>query len=391
MRLVIGGAFQGKTDYVKAKYQIEDAWICRGGYPLLGQDCPAQTGSGCAAGSDNSGGGGKCIIGSRWKCISGLHNIIRRMMYRDPMSDPCGEAAQPAGDAQQEIIRAQERQPGSAQPENALRYIRSLIRDNPDVILICDEVGGGIVPVDKEERDYRECVGRVLCELAKEAESVERVYCGIGQTIKRTVRAAFIRHGATRGNLESRYVGTTDEPLCDEGRAAIERGRQRGIYPDVRQVIVSPMTRCLQTASLIYPGIGPQTESRFRETDFGLFEYKNHEELMADGSLRNPYQAWIDSGGQLPFPEGESRTEASARSCEAFEQLLPSLTEDTAFIVHGGTVMSILSQYAEPHKEYYAYRCDPGGGYLCKLEITGDGRLYRMTVEQELAAEHITV
>ena len=371
MRLVIGGAFQGKTDYVKAKYHIEDACICRDGYPLSEQDCLAQTDSGCAAGSDNSGGVGKCIAESRWKCIIGLHNIIRQTMYCDPMSNPCGEAAQP----------------GSAQPENALRYIRSLMQDNPDVILICDEVGGGIVPVDKEERAYRECVGRVLCELAKEAESVERVYCGIGQTIKRTVRAAFIRHGATRGNLEKRYTGTTDEPLCDEGRAAIERGRQGGIYPDVRQVVVSPMTRCLQTATLIYPGIGPQPESQLRETDFGLFEYKNHEELMADENCRDKYQAWIDSGGRLPFPEGESMAQTADRCCRAFERLLPALTGDTAFIVHGGTVMSILSQYAEPHKEYYDYRCDPGTGYLCKLEITGDGRLYRMTVEKEIGTK----
>ena len=27
----------------------------------------------------------------------------------------------------------------------------------------------------------------------------------------------FIRHGATKGNLEKRYIGRTDEPLCDIG------------------------------------------------------------------------------------------------------------------------------------------------------------------------------
>ena len=36
------------------------------------------------------------------------------------------------------------------------------------------------------------------------------------------VRVILIRHGKTRGNLEGRYVGRTDEPLCPEGVAALE-------------------------------------------------------------------------------------------------------------------------------------------------------------------------
>ena len=34
------------------------------------------------------------------------------------------------------------------------------------------------------EREYRERLGRMLVEIAKRAESVERVFCGIGQRIK---------------------------------------------------------------------------------------------------------------------------------------------------------------------------------------------------------------
>ena len=31
------------------------------------------------------------------------------------------------------------------------------------------------------------------------------------------MKLTFIRHGKTQGNLESRYVGRTDQPLCAEG------------------------------------------------------------------------------------------------------------------------------------------------------------------------------
>ena len=33
------------------------------------------------------------------------------------------------------------------------------------------------------------------------------------------ISLVFIRHGATKGNLEKRYIGISDEPLCDVGVA----------------------------------------------------------------------------------------------------------------------------------------------------------------------------
>ena len=54
------------------------------------------------------------------------------------------------------------------QGQDAKTVIMSYIDKNPDCILICDEIGNGIVPVDAFERQYREQVGRILVEVAKE-------------------------------------------------------------------------------------------------------------------------------------------------------------------------------------------------------------------------------
>ena len=62
--------------------------------------------------------------------------------------------------------------------------IKKMINDYPDAVIISDEVGNGIVPIDKNERLIREKIGRVQCLLAEEAEEVIRVICGIGQRIK---------------------------------------------------------------------------------------------------------------------------------------------------------------------------------------------------------------
>ena len=54
----------------------------------------------------------------------------------------------------------------------------------PQGVLICDEVGSGVVPTDPEDRAWREAVGRICCELAPHAEAVYRVTCGLGMRLK---------------------------------------------------------------------------------------------------------------------------------------------------------------------------------------------------------------
>ena len=62
--------------------------------------------------------------------------------------------------------------------------ISAFVKKNADSIIICDEIGNGIVPMDPFERVYRERTGRILVKLAEDAEEVERVVCGIAQKIK---------------------------------------------------------------------------------------------------------------------------------------------------------------------------------------------------------------
>lgn len=51
-------------------------------------------------------------------------------------------------------------------------------------IILCQEVGCGVVPLDPEDRRWREAVGRVCVRLAREADTVVRLVCGIPQVLK---------------------------------------------------------------------------------------------------------------------------------------------------------------------------------------------------------------
>ena len=173
-----------------------------------------------------------------------------------------------------------------------------------------------------------------------------------------------IRHGMTPGNAEHRYIGRqTDEPLSEDGRQQLEKRKDQWAQVcrtwDMPYVFVSPMLRCRQTAEILFPQI-PQIEiDPWREMDFGEFEGRNYAQLNGDPR----YQAWIDSGGTLAFPGGESREAFMATEDNGMiQEPLP-----VAAVVHGGTIMALLSHYCGG--DYFSYQVKNAEGYHLRLSL----------------------
>ena len=59
-----------------------------------------------------------------------------------------------------------------------------ILDKNRDLIIVCDEIGCGLVPTDAFEREYRESVGRICTELVKYTDEVYRVTCGAGVRLR---------------------------------------------------------------------------------------------------------------------------------------------------------------------------------------------------------------
>ena len=127
MKLIIGGTAQGKLEYVLLKHDVQKNMVWDS---VLPNDMKLN---------------GNIVI------INHFHQWVKSRM----ISGGC--------------------------PEDE---IMSFLDCNEDCIIICDEIGNGIVPIDPFEREYRERTGRILVQLAKRAEEVERIICGIGQKIK---------------------------------------------------------------------------------------------------------------------------------------------------------------------------------------------------------------
>lgn len=68
--------------------------------------------------------------------------------------------------------------------ERAEELAEDMIERNPGLILVCSEIGCGLVPADPFDRMYREETGRICTKLALFSERIDRVVCGIGTRIK---------------------------------------------------------------------------------------------------------------------------------------------------------------------------------------------------------------
>ena len=169
-----------------------------------------------------------------------------------------------------------------------------------------------------------------------------------------------IRHGKTEANERRLYCGSTDLSLSEAGRQELS-----GIHYDIRNVrfLTSGMKRANETMELLFPGVPYETDPRFREVDFGIFEMHSYDELKEDPA----YQAWITGDNQINVPPGgESGAQMTRRVLEAFSRL----SGDTCLVTHGGVIAAIMAELF-PEEGKHRYRWQPQNG--CGYEITEHG------------------
>lgn len=181
------------------------------------------------------------------------------------------------------------------------------------------------------------------------------------------MKIILIRHGKTAGNEQGKYIGCkTDEALSEKG---ISEAKACDFYREYEsnkglKVYASPMLRARETAEYLFKQ-NYTVIPELTEMDFGEFEGMNYE--MLNGN--QDYQRFIDSGGTLPFPKGETREAFIQRSVKGFRDIVSQMEEeDTAAVIcHGGNIMAILSSLTG--EDYYDFQVKNLEGYEIDLRI----------------------
>ena len=124
MHMITGGAFQGKREFAKNYFKTKNM--------TNGEIC----------GFDE-------VFSA--ECIYNFHMLVKRL---------------------------------TAENINCIEFTERIIRENKNLIVIINEIGCGIVPIDKNERIWRENVGKCGCMIAAASEKVIRIFYGKAVFIK---------------------------------------------------------------------------------------------------------------------------------------------------------------------------------------------------------------
>ncbi len=126
MILIIGGAYQGKLDYACENYNISRKDV---------YNCTRE----------------KVEVDYEKKILNNVEELVYACLAngRDPM-----------------------------------KYLAARKSRWIDSVMIVNDISCGLVPMDQNDRAFREAVGRTTTYLAKEAKAVIRVFAGIGKNLK---------------------------------------------------------------------------------------------------------------------------------------------------------------------------------------------------------------
>ncbi len=186
-----------------------------------------------------------------------------------------------------------------------------------------------------------------------------------------------IRHGKTKGNFEKRYIGTTDESLAEQSLLDLKPFTQK-----MDAVYSSPLLRCRQTATLLFPKNTILVANNLKECHFGDFENKNYDELKDLVEYKN----WIN--GKIPVPNGENNSDFKKRCSLCFkaivEKTLSKNKNSIAIIAHGGTIMSIMEAFAIPEKQFYDWQPPNNSGFIVETDIKTWKKQTKVTFIKEI-------
>lgn len=175
-----------------------------------------------------------------------------------------------------------------------------------------------------------------------------------------------IRHGMTQSNVNGAYIGCkTDAPLIKEGIAALKDMRRDFNYPKADLVFSSPLSRCVESAKILYPNKDIITVDDIKEFDFGDFEGKTPAELDS----RPDFLDW--AAGKIPAPNGESNEDLVKRLCLGLNKIVRIMMQkektSAAVLMHGATIMMLLASCGLPKLRTAEWRCSFGEGYTIRV------------------------
>ena len=185
-----------------------------------------------------------------------------------------------------------------------------------------------------------------------------------------TTRVFLVRHGATQLTAENRFSGSVGVDLSDEGRWQAAQLGERLRNERISAIYCSPLSRTMETASIIGTALGltPSSRDELREISHGRWEGLTRAEV--ETQFGDEYASWEEDPFTFAPEGGESGVAVLARSLPVVREIVTQHHGDRVLVVsHKATIRILLSSLLGFDARGYRDRLDQAPACLNVLDF----------------------
>jgi probable phosphoglycerate mutase len=191
----------------------------------------------------------------------------------------------------------------------------------------------------------------------------------------RLTRVLLVRHGATQLTAEDRFSGAVGVDLSDEGRGQVRALAQRLAGEKISAVYCSPLSRTVETASILAEPHGLPLTARdgLREISHGRWEGLTRPEV--ERRFPDEYSAWESDPFTFAPKDGESGVAVLARALPVIREIVVAHAGERVVVVsHKATLRILLSSLLGFDARGYRDRLDQSPACLNVVDFNGPVR-----------------
>lgn len=162
------------------------------------------------------------------------------------------------------------------------------------------------------------------------------------------------RHGQTDWNIAGKYQGQSDVPLNQTGILQAAALAKRLSAEKIDAIYSSDLSRAKDTAQTIanFHQLHINTDSRWRELNFGDWEGMNYKEMSAHSP--ELFENWMKDSVNTSTPNGESLKQLARRVKTAFDEIKNKHKDQTVLVVsHSGALQALLATLLSIELNFY--------------------------------------
>jgi broad specificity phosphatase PhoE len=187
---------------------------------------------------------------------------------------------------------------------------------------------------------------------------------------QKTTRIYMVRHGATQLSAEDRFAGAVDVHLSDEGKFQVAQLAERLADDPITAVYCSPMTRTIQTATIVASPHDVPIIHRdgLREIHHGHWEGMRRADV--ESQFPDEYAAWEEDPFTFAPQGGEAGVNVIARALPVIREIvLEHRGQNVLVVSHKATLRLLISSLLGFDARGYRDRLDQSPACLNVLDF----------------------